>query len=202
MDDEMMKIIEVTVPFAIPATILLMIFVIGANWSNILTKSKPLEMYLGVWSVIMALIVTFGFFFYIGVPFNPVTSTMPFLVLSVGVDDDFLMIGAWRELDPRISIQKRIAMVMADAGASITVTSFTNFFCFGLGYFMCSTPAVADFCLVTATGVLLDYIFQVGTGMRRIDSKFRSPSLEQSLSTLECMRRPEDWPPSSTEDAV
>ena len=161
MDDEMLKIIEVTVPFAVPATILLMMFVVGANWSSVLTKSKPLEMYLGVWSVIMALIVTFGFFFYIGVPFNPVTSTMPFLVLSVGVDDDFLMIGAWRELDPRISVQKRIAMVMADAGASITVTSFTNFFCFALGYFMCSTPAVADFCIVTATGVLLDYLFQV-----------------------------------------
>ncbi|ETN75219.1 patched family protein [Necator americanus] len=88
-------------------------------------KSKPLEMYLGVWSVILALICTFGIFFFLGVAFNPVTSTMPFLVLAVGIDDDFLMIAAWRELDRKIPLHQRVALVMADAGASITVS--TNF---------------------------------------------------------------------------
>lgn len=43
-----------------------------------------MEMYLGVWAVILALIITFGLFFYFGAAFNPVTSTMPFLVLTVG----------------------------------------------------------------------------------------------------------------------
>ncbi|KHJ91954.1 patched family protein [Oesophagostomum dentatum] len=71
------------------------------------------------------------------------------------------MIAAWRELDGKIPLHQRVALVMADAGASITVTSFTNFFCFGLGYFMCSTPAVADFCLITAWAVLIDYIMQI-----------------------------------------
>ncbi|GMT04663.1 hypothetical protein PENTCL1PPCAC_26837, partial [Pristionchus entomophagus] len=161
MDDEMMKIIETTVPFAFPATVMLMLFVVFSNWSTDRTKSKPMEMYLGVWAVILALIITFGLFFYFGAAFNPVTSTMPFLVLTVGVDDDFLMIAAWRELDRRLSVERRIALVMGDAGASITVTSFTNFFCFGLGYFLCSTPAVADFCLITAFGVFIDYIMQI-----------------------------------------
>ncbi|KAK6759755.1 hypothetical protein RB195_021365 [Necator americanus] len=161
MDDEMMKIIETTVPFAFPATVMLMIYVVFSNWSSVKQKSKPLEMYLGVWSVILALICTFGIFFFLGVAFNPVTSTMPFLVLAVGIDDDFLMIAAWRELDRKIPLHQRVALVMADAGASITVTSFTNFFCFGLGYFMCSTPAVADFCMITAWAVLIDYFMQI-----------------------------------------
>lgn len=30
-----------------------------------------------------------------------------------------------------------------------------------LGYFLCSTPAVADFCILTACGVMLDYIYQI-----------------------------------------
>ncbi|WKY14471.1 hypothetical protein Q1695_000202 [Nippostrongylus brasiliensis] len=161
MDDEMMKIIETTVPFAVPATLMLMIYVVFSNWSSVKQMSKPLEMYLGVWSVILALICTFGIFFFLGIAFNPVTSTMPFLVLAVGIDDDFLMIAAWRELDRRIPLHQKVALVMADAGASITVTSFTNFFCFGLGYYMCSTPAVAEFCLITAWAVLIDYVMQI-----------------------------------------
>ncbi|PAV78701.1 hypothetical protein WR25_21132 isoform A [Diploscapter pachys] len=161
MDDEMMKIIESTVPFAVPATIMLIIFVTISNFSFNKVKSKPVEMYLGVWCVIIALIMTFGIFFYCGASFNPVTSTMPFLVLAVGVDDDFLMVGAWRELDRRLPVHQRIALVMGDAGASITVTSVTNLFCFALGWLMCSTPAVADFCLITAFGVFLDYLTQI-----------------------------------------
>lgn len=71
---------------------------------------------------------------------------MPFLILAVGmsisvienhykfvkgVDDAFLMLGAWRMTDPRLPVHKRMGITMADAGASITVTSLTNFGCFG-----------------------------------------------------------------------
>ncbi|CAJ0943677.1 unnamed protein product, partial [Mesorhabditis belari] len=161
MDDEMLKIIWTVVPFALPSILFLTLFVIFSNWSRKKEKNKPVEMWMGVIAVCLALIQTFGIFFLCGIKFNPVTSTMPFLVLAIGVDDDFLMMGAWRELDPKLSVRRRIALVMADAGASITVTSFTNFFCFALGYFLCSTPAVAEFCLITAAGVLLDYIMQI-----------------------------------------
>ncbi|CAI2357187.1 unnamed protein product [Caenorhabditis sp. 36 PRJEB53466] len=161
MDDEMLEIIKTTVPFAVPATIMLTLFVLSANFSRDKTKSKPIEMCLGVWCIIFALIITFGIFFFCGAKFNPVTSTMPFLILAVGVDDDFLMVAAWRECDRKLSPATRLALVMGDAGASITVTSFTNFFCFFLGWLMCSTPAVADFCIITAVGVIFDYLMQI-----------------------------------------
>lgn len=47
------------------------------------------------------------------------------------MDDAFLMLGAWRMTDPRLSLEKRMGITMGDAGASITVTSLTNFGCFG-----------------------------------------------------------------------
>lgn len=47
------------------------------------------------------------------------------------MDDAFLMLGAWRTSDPRLSVEKRMGITMSDAGASITVTSLTNFGCFG-----------------------------------------------------------------------
>ncbi|VDM48891.1 unnamed protein product [Toxocara canis] len=71
------------------------------------------------------------------------------------------MLGAWRSSDRRFPVEKRMAITMNDAGVSITVTSITNFGCFALGYFLCSTPAVADFCILTACGVMFDYMFQI-----------------------------------------
>ncbi|KAK0405834.1 hypothetical protein QR680_018223 [Steinernema hermaphroditum] len=161
MDDELNLIILNSVPFAIPVSIQLMLFVIFSNWSTDKRKSKPMEAYIGVISVILSLVCTFGITFFFGLPFNPVSSTMPFLILAVGVDDAFLLLGAWRTSNPKDSVEKRMGHTMGDAGASITVTSLTNFGCFALGYFLCSTPAVGDFCMLTAIGVMMDYVFQV-----------------------------------------
>ncbi|KAE9554785.1 hypothetical protein FO519_001982 [Halicephalobus sp. NKZ332] len=161
MDDELRLIIEGAIPFAIPATLQLMFFVWFTNLSKDKRKSKPAEGYFGVVCVCLGLVVSFGIAFYIGVPFNPVASTMPFLILAIGVDDAFLMLGAWRMTDPKDPLDDRMGKAMADAGASITVTSLTNFGCFALGYWLSPTPAVRDFCTLTAIGMLVDYIYQM-----------------------------------------
>uniref|UniRef100_A0AC35TQU8 SSD domain-containing protein n=1 Tax=Rhabditophanes sp. KR3021 TaxID=114890 RepID=A0AC35TQU8_9BILA len=161
MDDELRLIIQTALPFAIPAVLQLMLFVYFSNKSTDPKMSKCAEAVLGVVCVICALIVTFGFSFACGIAFNPVTCTMPFLLLAIGIDDDFLILGAWRMSNPNHSIAKRMAWTMEDAGASITVTSLTNFGCFALGYVLSPTPAVGDFCLVTAIGMFFDYIYQI-----------------------------------------
>ena len=68
-----------------------------------------------------------------------------------------------------------IIIISSPIEASITVTSLTNFGCFGalqlksaflspispaLGYFLSPTPAVGDFCILTAVGVAMDYFYQ------------------------------------------
>ncbi|VBB30554.1 unnamed protein product [Acanthocheilonema viteae] len=161
MNDEMLLIIEAALPFAGIVSLQLMLFVILSNYSKDITKSKPMEGYLAVVSVILSLICTFGLLFRLGMPFNPVSCTMPFLILAVGVDDAFLMLGAWRTTDRNLPIEERMALTMSDAGLSITVTSVTDFGCFALGYFLCPIPAVSDFCILTATGILMDYLFQI-----------------------------------------
>ncbi|CAK5031398.1 unnamed protein product [Meloidogyne enterolobii] len=136
MDDELRLIIETAIPFVLPATIQLMFFVYFTNLAKDVRKSKPVEAFFGVISV---------------------SSTMPFLILA----DAFLLLGAWRMTDPRWSLERRMGVTMSDAGASITVTSLTNFGCFALGYFLSPTPAVADFCIMTAVGVAMDYFYQI-----------------------------------------
>ncbi|KAL3119788.1 hypothetical protein niasHT_010079 [Heterodera trifolii] len=161
MDDELRLIIETAVPFAVPATLQLMLFVYLTNLASDVRKSKPIEAFFGVISVCLSLVATFGITFFAGLHFNPVCSTMLFLILAVGVDDAFLLLGAWRMTDPRWTIERRMGVTMSDAGASITVTSLTNFGCFALGYFLSPTPAVGDFCVLTAVGVAMDYFYQV-----------------------------------------
>ncbi|KAK6113295.1 Patched family protein [Brugia pahangi] len=161
MNDELLLIIEVALPFAAVVSLQLMLFVVLSNYSRDIIKSKPVEGYLAVISVILSLICTFGLLFRLGMPFNPVSCTMPFLILAVGVDDAFLMLGAWRTTNRRLLVEERMALTMSDAGLSITVTSVTDFGCFALGYFLCPIPAVSDFCLLTATGIMMDYLFQI-----------------------------------------
>lgn len=49
---------------------------------------------------------------------------------------------------------------MEEAGPSITVTSATNILSFGIGV-LTPTPAISIFCLYTAVGVAIDFIYQV-----------------------------------------
>uniref|UniRef100_A0A0N5AZ97 SSD domain-containing protein n=1 Tax=Syphacia muris TaxID=451379 RepID=A0A0N5AZ97_9BILA len=161
MDEEMNFIIFESLPYAFPVAITLMLFVVLSNCSTKIHESKPVEAFFAVISVILSLICTLGISFGVGMHFNPVSCSMPFLILAVGVDDAFLMLGAWRTTKRSLPLEERMALTMADAGVSITVTSATNFGCFALGYFLCATPAVGSFCLLTSFGVLMDYLFQI-----------------------------------------
>ena len=49
------------------------------------------------------------------------TFSMIFLVLSVGIDDIFILTRAWDRTDPRHAIDERMASALEDAGPSITI---------------------------------------------------------------------------------
>lgn len=84
MDDELLLIIKTAVPFAVPATLQLMFYVYFTNRAKDTRNSKPVEAFFGVICVVLGLVATFGLSFYWGLAFNPVSSTMPFLILAVG----------------------------------------------------------------------------------------------------------------------
>ena len=60
MDDELRLIIETALPFALPATLQLMLFVYFTNLARDVRKSKPVEAFFGVISVCLSLGATFG----------------------------------------------------------------------------------------------------------------------------------------------
>ena len=84
----------------------------------------------------MAIFVSFGLCSAFGVFYGPVHSILPFLLLGIGIDDMFVIVQCWSNLDKeesKRSLPRRIGTTMKHAGVSITITSVTDFAAFAVG---------------------------------------------------------------------
>lgn len=70
---------------------------------------------------------------FLNMKFQSIVVAALFLVLSVGIDDIFIIMRAWDRTDTRISVQERMALALEDAGPSITISSLTNVMSFAIG---------------------------------------------------------------------
>lgn len=101
----------------------------------------------------------------IGIPYGPVHTSLPFLLLALGVDDNFLIMASWKEIHAQTSnrnkpLEERIALMLGHAGSAIVITSLTDVVAFIIG---ASTilPSLQSFCIYAACGVLLTFFFQI-----------------------------------------
>ncbi|CAB3372453.1 Hypothetical predicted protein [Cloeon dipterum] len=116
----------------------------------------------GMVSIVLALIVSYGFCSMLGIFFGPVHHSLPFLLLGIGVDDMFIIMQNFFNLSPAEKIKplpEKIGLMMQHAGASITVTSLTDFVAFAIGS-ATILPCLQSFCLYAAVGILATYFFQ------------------------------------------
>lgn len=95
---------------------------------------------LGLLSVGMAFVCGVGVCSLLGISYGPVHTSLPFLLMGLGVDDIFVMMACWRKLQTQLeplkdvdSIAHRLGLMLKLAGASITVTSFTDIVAFLVG---------------------------------------------------------------------
>ncbi|XP_063995288.1 NPC intracellular cholesterol transporter 1-like [Diachasmimorpha longicaudata] len=147
-----------------------------------------------------AFIVAVGACSLFGVPFGPVHSSLPLMLLGLGVDDIFVMMASWKELmtvqeHREKSVEQRIAMMLSHAGAAICITSLTDVVAFIIG---ASTilPSLESFCIYAAVGVLVTFLLQItffvaffSLDVKRVESKRNGvfpciihPSYEPSIS--------------------
>lgn len=123
-------------------------------------KSRATLAIASVASIALAIGATFGLCLLIGLKFNLVVQSVFFLMLGLGFDDTFVIMGCHLQTDPNLPIQERIARTIASAGVSITVTSVTDFVAFALGAIN-DIPAISTFCMYAAVGIVFDFVLQV-----------------------------------------
>eukprot|EP01025_Chloroclados_australasicus_P040915 TRINITY_DN4307_c0_g1_i2.p1 TRINITY_DN4307_c0_g1~~TRINITY_DN4307_c0_g1_i2.p1 ORF type:complete len:662 (-),score=78.23 TRINITY_DN4307_c0_g1_i2:28-2013(-) len=145
----------------------------------VLFRNSPVycKSQIAIFSIIaigMAIASSFGLASAFGVKFNLVVTTLPFLLLGLGVDDSFVIVGAYfKEATKQdLTVPERISATMRSAGTSITVTSVTDLAAFAIGTWT-DLPALRDFSIYATLGILFTYLYQAifFTAILALDSR-------------------------------
>ena len=84
----------------------------------------------------LAIAASYGLAAAFGWPFTPLSSSLPFLILGLGVDDAFIITGEFQQQTkdhPKESIENKMRHTMKHAGVSILITSLTDITAFSIG---------------------------------------------------------------------
>merc|ERR1711892_161008 len=119
----------------------------------------------GIVSIGMGLVIAIGISSLIGYPYTPIHAILPFLCLGIGIDDMFVIAQCWSNMqkDPRnsgLGLPDRMGIALKHAGVSVTVTSLTDVFAFGVGA-VTQMPGLESFSVCTAIGLGSIYLLQI-----------------------------------------
>ncbi|KAL3932659.1 MAG: hypothetical protein SGBAC_010745 [Bacillariaceae sp.] len=158
-DDELERAIVRDIPL-VPLIFVVMSLFTGfvffrKNWIH----SHCLLGFGAVCSVFLSIMVGYGSMFIIGVPFTSMTQIVPFVMFGIGLDDAFIIWGAFQRMDRSIPILDRVHDTMEEVGVSIFVTTFTSVVAFGLGS-LSVVPVVYWLCYYAAPTIFIDFIYQ------------------------------------------
>lgn len=117
----------------------------------------------GLLCVGMAYVTAVSWCSTLGIAFGPVHSSLPFLLMGLGVDDMFVMNACWKNLSPadsKKSISHKIGLMLEHAGVSIVITSFTDIVALLIGA-ITILPSLKSFCIYAAVGVFFIFCYSV-----------------------------------------
>ncbi|KAK6103094.1 Patched family protein [Brugia pahangi] len=149
-----------TAPVLFGSICIMILFVVVTSIRENPLKSKPWESLIGSLIPILAILMSTGILSLCGLRYQSIVAVTYFLVLSVGVDDVFIILRAWDRISIATPIPERLAKTLENAGPSITISSLTNALSFGIGIFS-STPAVRTFSIYSCFAIIVCYFFQL-----------------------------------------
>ena len=114
----------------------------------------------GVLSTGMGILAGVGISVLFGVPFISLVGVVPFLVVSIGIDDMFIIVDEFdRQSKSNIPVN-RVAFALSKVGATITMTTVTDIIAF-LTSATSSFPAIRYFCIYTALCIGIEFMLQI-----------------------------------------
>ncbi|KAF5826706.1 patched family-domain-containing protein [Dunaliella salina] len=160
LSSESSKVIDGDITSIIGGYILLIGWAFISLWRNSWVYQKAHLAPLSVFAIILGSVAAFGICLASNVKINTTVQAVPFLLLGLGMDDTFVIVGAYFRQDRRKTARERIQGTMEVAGTSITVTTFTDFIAFILGQWT-DFPAMKALSAYSAAGIMFVYVYQV-----------------------------------------
>ena len=125
------------------------------------TGTRVALSFAGVAATGLGILMSYGLATICGIFFGPVHNVLPFILLGLGVDDCFVIFGAFHQPDVlHLPLEQRMGRALSRSGASIMLTSVTDFIAFMVGS-SSRLPALSSFCQYAALGVLMILLLQV-----------------------------------------
>lgn len=103
----------------------------------------------GIITIVLAGLAGYGISFWLGFAYTPMHSVLPFVLLGIGIDETFVIMGAVDRTDPTKTIPERISDALGHVGPSVMVTTLTDFIGFVISV-KSPLPALSSFCLYAA----------------------------------------------------
>ncbi|GAB1610706.1 hypothetical protein Ahia01_001357000 [Argonauta hians] len=107
----------------------------------------------GLLCVGIGYVVTLGVCGFAGIEYSLLNHVLPLLLLGIGVDDTFVIVGALNSLskeEKELPVKEQIGLTMKHAGISITITTLTDIVSFAIGSYsvivVIFTLALCVFC--------------------------------------------------------
>eukprot|EP01084_Bolivina_argentea_P273196 465296_1 len=103
--------------------------------------------------VVCELVTTLGIMGYVGLETNALTVFIPFMILSVGIDDMIIIVHIYNKTGDMVAS-------MRESGLTVTLSSLSTIFAFIMGGLSTSVPALKAFCFSSAIAFMANYFIQ------------------------------------------
>ncbi|XP_074593039.1 NPC intracellular cholesterol transporter 1-like isoform X2 [Brevipalpus obovatus] len=135
----------------------------STSFSSLLIDGRFTLGFIGVLIVLLSVVSSLGFFFYLGIPATLIiVEVIPFLVLAVGVDNIFILVQTFQrdEKRPNENQIEQIGRVVGEIAPSMLLSSLSMSSCFFIGA-LTPMPAVRMFALYAAVALVINFILQM-----------------------------------------
>ena len=126
----------------------------------------------GVLSTSMGILAGMGVTIAFNVPFINLVGVLPFLVLSIGIDDMFIIVDEFDRQSKTNVPNNRVSYALSKVGATIAMTTLTD----AIAFFVSATsafPAIRYFCIYAAVCINIEFLLQITLfiGFLTLDSR-------------------------------